>query len=926
MNTELYFPREGTSFPKTTEKEFDSKVRQLSEMDINIVYKTEIDLTKESFREALKETTSGDEKIELVMIADALDSDSQDRAQELLDELDISGKLKKISIADEEKKKEGSRKPRKEKQPEPAEIEVEVSGSLVIDEKEDPQLGEEDILTLDDEQEEDVSEEGSIELVGNKNGITAYSVEYRGMLIILLPSENFTGLDFGTILYRVSNSIIHPQKKNSFWRRFIPCSGDSPLDVIRKVILMLAICTFIVSSCMLVNILVIRPAINDNTTRSIRQLLVSGEEEKDEHGQEIKKKPTDGSEGTLVDFSNLVSQNKDTIGWIKVPNTQIDYVVVQPPANEDPEYYLYRDFYGNYDNYGTVFLDYRCKIDSKSMVLHGHHMQDGRMFANLKFFEDIDFYKKTPTFTFNTIYEKSDWKIISVFKTNTLDSQGDFFNYLRGDFDSDYDFLNFVYQIRERSLIDCPVTVNENDTIVSLSTCTYDFSEFRLVVVARKIRDGEDEKVDVSKAKLNPDTLYPDIWYNTYGGIKPDVTSFQEAYNNKQIDWYDGKIKTFTEKDDEELVKALNKSKKDAIKKLQEFVNTHKYAKKEKAQIEDLLDQYIKLINEAKGVGQVEQFQKNALEQFKEFKTENQVNSEMEESEKEASEQELSSKKSSAKVELHNSIAGNSYRRAQSDNIYEIFDTYNEKIDNAKSVDEVNEIKKEGIQKLSVVKTDDELKEEESKAAEESSKAAEEKKKQQQEEASREAEEKKRKQEEEEASKAAEESSKAAEEKKKQQEEATREAEEKKRKQEEEEASKAAEEQRRKEEEASKAAEEQRKKEEEEAASKAAEEQRKKEEEEAASKAAEEQSRKEQELQTARDNAIGEIDGYLDINNYYSDQQAEISAIISEYSQIINGSDDASYIQNTLVADAQAKLDQVKTIDQVEAETQPDEG
>ena len=181
-----------------------------------------------------------------------------------------------------------------------------------------------------------------------------------------------------------------------------------------------------------------------------------------------------------------------------------------------------------------------------------------------------------PVFTYNTIYEKSKWKIISIFKTNTLESQGDFFNYLRGDFQNDYDFLNFVYQVRERSIIDCPVTVNENATIVSLSTCTYDFSEFRLVVVARKIRDGEDEAVDVSKAKQNPDTLYPDVWYYTYGGEKPDVTSFQDAYNKKKIDWYDGKRTNWSEKDDIALSKVVSEVRDNAILTMKQYIWHHK--------------------------------------------------------------------------------------------------------------------------------------------------------------------------------------------------------------------------------------------------------------------------------------------------------------------------------------------------------------
>ena len=101
--------------------------------------------------------------------------------------------------------------------------------------------------------------------------------------------------------------------------------------------------------------------------------------------------------------------------------------------------------------------------------------------------------------------------------------------------------MNYVYLIRERSLIDCPVDVNEDDQLLSLSTCSYEFSEFRTVVVARKCRPGESSKVDVDKAKINSDALWPDVYYNVNGGTKPKVTSFSKAYKAGDIDWYDGK-------------------------------------------------------------------------------------------------------------------------------------------------------------------------------------------------------------------------------------------------------------------------------------------------------------------------------------------------------------------------------------------------
>jgi len=86
-----------------------------------------------------------------------------------------------------------------------------------------------------------------------------------------------------------------------------------------------------------------------------------------------------------------------------------------------------------------------------------------------------------------------------VFKTNTLSSQGEFFNYMIGEFQNEKDFMNYVYNVRIRSLITCPVDVNEDDELLTLSTCSYEFTNFRTVIVARKVRDGESAKVDTTQ-------------------------------------------------------------------------------------------------------------------------------------------------------------------------------------------------------------------------------------------------------------------------------------------------------------------------------------------------------------------------------------------------------------------------------------------
>lgn len=719
MNSEIYFPREGKSFGCTAEKGFEETVKSLNNIDVNIIYKTEINLTEKSLLEALKVTDSGNDKINMVLIADTLSDDSPEKAREFFDSIGIVGKVKRIeAVYREFSQEDNDNSPNKEypdkksrKQAEKQEKQLEK-----LHKKQEKELKKQLKKQKHNNSQAKISDVKPSEKVSEKK-FFAYSAEHNKKLIVILPKPEFLDIDFNTLLFSVVNAVVNPKKKPAFWKRFIPCSGDRPLDVVRKIVLLLAICTFLVSSYMLVNILVVEPTVSDSTNNGIKELLVSTS---DESESSETKKPNDGSEGSLVDFKKLLEVNPDTIGWITVPNTKIDYVVVKPSEDEDKEYYLYRDFYGNDTKYGSIFMDYRSTLDSKNLILHGHHMQDGRMFANLVNFTDLDVYKKTPVFTFNTIYEKSKWKIISIFKTNTLESQGDFFNYLRGDFKNDYDFLNFIYQLRERSIIDCPVDVNENDTLVTLSTCAYDFDDFRFVVVARKVRDGESAKVDVSKADYNPNPLYPEIWYKRYGGTAPTVTTFQDAYSKGEIDWYDGKKRDWSKYDDDLLARELSEAKTKSVTKLEDYVEKKHYADDEQKKIDELIEKYTKKINSAKNISEVKEIYDQALKDIKKVKT-----TEQQASDKEESQTAVKNARSSAITEMKNSIAGNTYRMDESETVNRIIDDYTYKINHELDLDKIEEYKNQCIKELAKVKTYDELKEEESARAEESKQKAE---------------------------------------------------------------------------------------------------------------------------------------------------------------------------------------------------------
>lgn len=80
-------------------------------------------------------------------------------------------------------------------------------------------------------------------------------------------------------------------------------------------------------------------------------------------------------------IAELINMNDDCFGWISIDGTNISYPVMHTPS--DPEKYLYKDFYGNFSYSGTPFMDSRCSADDDNLIIYGHHMNGGTMFADL---------------------------------------------------------------------------------------------------------------------------------------------------------------------------------------------------------------------------------------------------------------------------------------------------------------------------------------------------------------------------------------------------------------------------------------------------------------------------------------------------------------------------------------------------------------
>lgn len=261
--------------------------------------------------------------------------------------------------------------------------------------------------------------------------------------------------------------------------------------------------------------------------------------------------PTRDSKGRLLAFSNLLSVNEDVKGWLTINNingendTKIDLIVMQSGRDEeDPEYYLYREWASREQlKSGSLILDVRSSVERKTrnLVIHGHNMKStDSMFHHLVDYKEKDFLTEHPIINFDTIYETGEWKVFSVFITSGNDDKGDFFDYMRSSFKNDLDYLNFIYQLKIRSIYTIDdVDINENDQILTLSTCSYELRNYRTIVVARKVRKGEEPTINMENVTVKKKPLYPESYYKHYGGKPPKLSpNFESALENGEIAWY----------------------------------------------------------------------------------------------------------------------------------------------------------------------------------------------------------------------------------------------------------------------------------------------------------------------------------------------------------------------------------------------------
>ena len=184
--------------------------------------------------------------------------------------------------------------------------------------------------------------------------------------------------------------------------------------------------------------------------------------------------PFEAEEKLKEQTQELCTNIDNSIGWINVPETKINYPVMY---SGDNNFYLHRSVDGSYLRVGSIFLDYRCNSDftSRINILYGHNMSDGSMFADVIKFIDSSYFDShnygwlsTP----NTVYK------IDFFSVSQPENYNDFY-----DVNSDVNL--WLYDLRANSFIWRNIGISENDQFISLSTCTDSEGSSRTVLTGK---------------------------------------------------------------------------------------------------------------------------------------------------------------------------------------------------------------------------------------------------------------------------------------------------------------------------------------------------------------------------------------------------------------------------------------------------------
>ncbi len=313
-------------------------------------------------------------------------------------------------------------------------------------------------------------------------------------------------------------------------RDLFPRKGDSLLECIRKIIFLISIIAIVVCGYLVADYY-IDLWHSKNVNKDIMDIYGMYP---DKHDDDTTEDATQKYYELLDGARKLLDVNGDVIGVISIPGTPINNPVMKA---EDNFKYLDMKINGDQSRAGELFMDYRNKFDhvidhrlaepnSGNLVIYGHNMGDLTMFGSLQHYKtEENYYQEHPLIYLNSNYESYVYKIFAFFILDS-DDKGpngyDCWNKL--DFDSEEDFYKFVNEAKRRTFRLNSVDVKYGDPLLTLSTCNDTLGDRgRFIVMARKVRDGEDAMEGTQDSYANPNVKWPDFYYQIRTNEKYDA-------------------------------------------------------------------------------------------------------------------------------------------------------------------------------------------------------------------------------------------------------------------------------------------------------------------------------------------------------------------------------------------------------------------
>lgn len=178
-------------------------------------------------------------------------------------------------------------------------------------------------------------------------------------------------------------------------------------------------------------------------------------------------------------ISELIAMNSECFGWISIAGTNINYPVMHTPDNSQK--YLNKNFYGEYSLSGVPFLDSRCSTDSKNLIIYGHHMNNGTMFADLCNYTSSSYRDEHKAVVLETKDGVSAYTVFSVLKVKSDDEWYRFTSAL-----TENRYNSMVEYAKEKSIYETGIAPKYGQQILTLSTCYGNNQNDRILVLAAR--------------------------------------------------------------------------------------------------------------------------------------------------------------------------------------------------------------------------------------------------------------------------------------------------------------------------------------------------------------------------------------------------------------------------------------------------------